>query len=66
MPEPTGLTLEQHLRLPTLDAETVYRWQERAAILEYDAGLPRADAEAQAWAQEVGLQPGEYERTLDD
>ncbi len=24
------------------------RWEERAAIMEYDAGLPRAEAERQA------------------
>jgi len=35
-------------------AETVPsydQWSERAAILEYDAGIPRAEAEARAWAE---------------
>lgn len=35
-------------------AETVPsydRWAERAAILEYDAGLPRPEAETLAWAE---------------
>jgi hypothetical protein len=29
-------------------------YEERAAIMEYDGGLPRADAERQAWAIVLG------------
>lgn len=32
-----------------LSEELQYRYHERAAILEYDGGLPREQAEAQAW-----------------
>lgn len=30
-------------------ADLVSEWEERAAILEYDAGLPREEAERKAW-----------------
>jgi hypothetical protein len=32
-------------------AECVYEFEERAAILEFDGGLPRAEAEREARAQ---------------
>jgi hypothetical protein len=31
-------------------AELNELWEERAALMEYDGGLSRAEAEAQAWA----------------
>ncbi len=37
---------------PEKDAEAVAwleEWEERAAIMEHDGGLPRAEAEALAW-----------------
>jgi hypothetical protein len=39
--------------LPTVpDADDIHEWwQERAAIMEYDGGLSRAEAEAAAWAR---------------
>jgi hypothetical protein len=35
-------------RLDGLDAETIYEVAERAAILEYEAGMDRETAEAEA------------------
>jgi hypothetical protein len=30
-------------------ADVMYDWSERAAVLEYDGGLSRADAERESW-----------------
>jgi len=38
-------------RDPTLLREFGYLWQERAAIREYDGGLPRHEAELSAWEE---------------
>ena len=35
--------------LPLLDPEARYLWEERAAILEHDAGYATAEAERLAW-----------------
>ena len=44
-----GLTgARQHSR-ELLPDDLVEPWEERAAIMEYDGGLSRADAEAAAW-----------------
>ena len=43
-------------------AETLLGWhewyEERAAIMEYDGGLPRAQAETESWARLVALVQG--------
>ena len=39
-----------------LDADALEFFEERAAILEYEAGLPRAEAEARAYALTVAYQ----------
>ncbi|MCK8786743.1 hypothetical protein M0638_20435 [Roseomonas sp. NAR14] len=41
----------------TLQADLRDAFEERAAILEFDAGLPRAEAERLAWVEVMGTQP---------
>lgn len=46
---PAGaLTSELRAALAELKTELVYEYHERAGILEYDANLPRSEAEARA------------------
>jgi len=46
---PTGaLTLELRTALAELKPTVVYEYNERAGIMEYDAHLPRTEAEARA------------------
>jgi hypothetical protein len=46
---PAGaLTPELRAAVEELKPDLLYEFQERAGILEYDAGLPRAEAEARA------------------
>lgn len=40
------------LKVEKLDEDRRYEFEERAAILEYDAGLHRMVAEKEAWKQE--------------
>ena len=47
--KPTGLTPMQCLQMMKWPQEDADTWEERAAILEYEAGLNRADAEREAW-----------------
>ncbi len=49
---------EKHKRQHRTRAEALAEWQERAAILEFEGGLSRAEAEAQATA-ELGEPPAE-------
>jgi hypothetical protein len=39
------------IKVEALDEDRRYEIEERAAILEYDGGLPRLVAEAEAWKQ---------------
>ena len=48
---------KEQRRLVELVAQAKHEWwSERAAIREYDGGMPRADAEAAAW-DDVGGKP---------
>ena len=52
---PAGaLTLELRSALEELKPDLVYEYQERAGILEYDARLPRPEAEARAASMVLG------------
>ena len=42
--------------LDTLDEDALEFFEERAAIIEHEAGLPRADAEARAYALTLAYQ----------
>ncbi len=39
------------------------RYKERAAIMEYDAGMSRAEAEAAAWADVFGNRPSPLQQS---
>jgi len=41
-----------------MDPETRDRYEERAGIMEYCGGLPRAEAERRAWLAVVGRDAG--------
>jgi hypothetical protein len=42
------MTSQEELREMESETERYYRFEERAAILEFDAGIPRQKAEAMA------------------
>ena len=44
-----------------LDPEALVEWEERAAILEFDGGFSRAEAERRASLQ-LGVRPGAFGR----
>jgi hypothetical protein len=48
---PRCLDLGLRAKVEQLDTDPRYGFEERAAILEFDAGLPRAAAEKAAWEQ---------------
>ena len=54
VPEVSGGFVRTLIRLPAALIDTLLLWQERAAELELEAQLPRADAELWA-ADELGL-----------
>ena len=51
--DPTTANAEPEIRIEDLDTDWGVWWLERAAIMEYDAGLPRAQADALALAETV-------------
>ncbi|MBK5966754.1 hypothetical protein CCR95_22420 [Thiocystis minor] len=50
----------------TLDEDALEFFEERAAIIEHEAGLPRADAEARAYALTVAYQQRQSSRNRQD
>jgi hypothetical protein len=52
-PLPPSMDLVRSLRPEDLDPDWRMEWEERAAIMEYDGGLPREQADAMALAEIV-------------
>ena len=59
--EPELVRLLVYLQLPGLDEDQRLEWDERAAIVEYDGGLPRPDAEYDALQIVARTHPGTTE-----
>lgn len=54
--QPQLVRLLVYMEIQRMDEDQRHAWEERAAIMEYDGGLPRADAEFEALRQLVWAQ----------
>jgi len=57
-PSPEAAAPDHEIRVEDLDTDWRVEWEERAAIMEYDGGLPRERAEALALTEIVRAMEG--------